>query len=492
MPFVLAGVFGFGVSLLGAYIPARRASRLSPHEGMGVVVPGDVEGVSYKFLIVGTLLSLGSGSVLALSIAGRLAVDTAVVASVFLLLGVVLLLPAILSPLSSVVVLLLGIFSRVEARLAQRQILRHRARSTLTIGVLFVASSTGLGMASSILDNVRDVKNWYRQAIVGDFFVRAMMPDMATGLSADLPEGLGEEIRAIPGIRDIDTVRFVVARAEGQGVIVIIREFTAEDSIYFDVESGNPDTMRGQLFDGEVVVGSVLAQRAELKAGDRIELETREGTQQLRIAGVVNDYLVGGLTIHMERETAKRLLNVEGVDAYIIRADRQHLPAIGEQLQILCDEYGLLLHSFADISSMIDAMIRGIDACLWGLVMLGFVVAAFGVVNTLTMNVLEQTRELGLLRIVAMTRRQIRKTIMIQAAIICIIGVVPGVLAGVGVAYLINLATMPVTGHAIDFVFRPWLLVATFLAALIIVVAAAYFPAERAARLELGKALQYE
>ena len=52
-----------------------------------------------------------------------------------------------------------------------------------------------------------------------------------------------------------------------------------------------------------------------------------------------------------------------------------------------------------------------INACLWGILILGFVVAGFGVFNTLTMNVLEQTRELGLLRVVAMTRRQIRKTI---------------------------------------------------------------------------------
>ena len=66
--------------------------------------------------------------------------------------------------------------------------------------------------------------------------------------------------------------------------------------------------------------------------------------------------------------------------------------------------------------------------------MLGFVVAAFGIANTLTMNVLEQTRELALLRVVAMTRRQVRKMVLSQAGIIGLIGLVLGTLAGIGTA----------------------------------------------------------
>lgn len=68
----------------------------------------------------------------------------------------------------------------------------------------------------------------------------------------------------------------------------------------------------------------------------------------------------------------------------------------------------------------------------------------------------------------------------------------PGVPAGVGIAYLINLATMPAIGHPVEFVLRPLLLAVSFVAGLAIVVAAAWFPAERAARLKIGEALQYE
>jgi putative ABC transport system permease protein len=194
----------------------------------------------------------------------------------------------------------------------------------------------------------------------------------------------------------------------------------------------------------------------------------------------------------MQRDVAQRLLGIGGTDAYLIQAEQGRREEVGQRLEALAEKYGVLLHSRTDVTRIIDRMVDGIEGSLWGLLVLGFVVAAFGVVNTLTMNVLEQTRELGLLRIVAMTRRQVRRTILVQAVIIGLIGLVPGTLAGLGVAYLMYLATLTTTGHAVQFVFRPELLLGSLLAALVIVIISAWGPAERAARLELGQALHYE
>jgi putative ABC transport system permease protein len=184
--------------------------------------------------------------------------------------------------------------------------------------------------------------------------------------------------------------------------------------------------------------------------GDELPIETREGVKRLKIAGLFNEYMVGGLSVYMARPLAKELFQVEGVDAYVIRAVPERLNDVKAQLQAICEKHGVLLHSFAEISKIIDGMIRGIQGSLWAVLILGFVVAAFGVVNTLTMNVLEQTRELGLLRIVAMTRWQVRKTIFTQAAMIGGLGLVPGTASGLAVGYLIHLATMPATGHPVE------------------------------------------
>jgi len=152
----------------------------------------------------------------------------------------------------------------------------------------------------------------------------------------------------------------------------------------------------------------------------------------------------------------------------------------------------VLLMSQADIKQNVDQFEKGTVWSLWALVCMGFVVAAFGVVNTLTMNVLEQTRELGLLRIVAMTRKQVRRTIVMQALIIGLVGLPPGIFLGVGVAYVINLAMMPSFGHSVEFKLHPWMLLSTLAAAITIVLVAAIIPARRATRINVVEALHYE
>lgn len=492
-PFVWGAICGLGVSLVGVAVPAYRASRLTPLEGMTHVTRHDIESTSHFWPIAGALTCLVSGSLLTASILGWVTIDIAVFTAAVFLVGMILLLTAVLGPLSQAVVWLISPLLRVESRLAHRQVLRHRGRTSLTAGVLFLAAATGIGLASAVVDNVNDVKQWYRLTIVGDFFIRAMTPDMGTGLAPDLPDELGKEIRKIPDITGIDTASFVKVRAAGESPIAMVREFTSEEPEYFDLEGDvDPATVRQKLFQGEVVIGTVLAQRTGLKQGDLINMETRQGPTKLRIAALANEYYVGGLAIYMERKVAERLLGVEGVDVYLLRVAPGTQADAQAKLQQLCNEYGVLLFTLAKVRGIVDSMILGIEGCLWGILVLGFLAAAFGVVNTLTMNVLEQTRELGLLRIVAMTRGQVRKTIFTQAVIMALIGVAPGVAAGVGIAYLINLATMQAIGHPIPFGWHPYLLAGSFAGAVTLVLAAALIPAERAARLALAEALQYE
>jgi putative ABC transport system permease protein len=359
------------------------------------------------------------------------------------------------------------------------------------VGVLFVAASTGIGLSSAILDNIQDVRQWYTRALVGDFYVRAAMPNMGDGRAPVIPEGAGAEIHKVPGIINVDSARMCTVRVGDQKAVAVARDFTTDD-LHFDLKEGQTSGLRDKLFQGQAVVSTVLAQKLGVHVGDTIPLETLQGTRNLKVAGLINDYMIGGLTLTLERSHAEKLLGVRSRDAYVIYAEHRTLAQTQERLQTICEKYGVLLHSNADITTMIDGMIAGIDGCLWGILVLGFVVAAFGVVNTLTMNVLEQTRELALLRIVATTRWQVRKTILTQAAIIGGLGLVPGILAGLGVSFLINRAMVSAFGHTIEFAPHPMLLVSGFLVGFAIVVLSASFPAERAARLELVQALQYE
>ncbi|MCY2991092.1 MAG: ABC transporter permease [Planctomycetota bacterium] len=490
LPFVLAAAFGLGMSLLGSFFPARSAGQVSPLEGMDRVSKTDLTGVPKIYIEIGAILALGAATMIVLSIRGFLPMDVAIGAGAVLLIGIVLLLPLILDPLCRFFAFCVSPLSRVESGLALRQVLRHHARSTLTVGVLFVAGAGGVGMSYSILDNVRDVQLWYRRAVVGDFFVRAMLPDNGTGKAAPLPDELCEALRKVPRLTALEGNSWVQASVGEITPLVVAKEVPEEP--LFDLVQGDARLVRRQMLDGEVVIGSVLAQRLSLGAGDNLELDTQQGKRKFPICAVTNDYLFGGLTVYMSRDVAVRTLGVEGFAVFVIRAKPEDLATVRDELQSLCDQYGVLLHSNADITGVIDRMVTGIEGSLWGLVVLVFVVASFGVVNTLTMNVLEQTRELGVLRIVAMTRGQVRRTILTQALIMGAVGFTPSVLGGVAYAYVINLAIPAALGHPVEFGFHPWLVLGTLVSALTVTGMAAWFPAQRAANLDVCSALHYE
>jgi putative ABC transport system permease protein len=489
-PFLVGAVCGLGVSVLAAALPAHKASHLSPLEAMRDVLSGELEGSSKWLIRIGAILVVIGLCVMVASIRGLLPTMHAVWAAILLLIGLVLMLPLALGSLSYLAVAITRRIAPVEGKLARLQLLRHHSRTTLTIGVVFIAIATGIGLANSIMDTVQDVRNWYTKAIVADFTVRAESPSMATGQAADLPDNVGSDIRKLAGIKSVDAIRFRPVTASGERANLIARDHSSPEAPDLDIKSGDLDTLRDRLREGAVAIGSVLAERTKLKVGEELELESVKGPQKFPVAAIVNDYQNGGLTIHMEREIARKKLGLEGIDAYVIKADPAQLDQVRRELTEIKDTYGLILQSFNDIRRTVDVMMSGVVASLWLMVVLLLLVSAVGVTNTLTINVLEQTREIGLLRIVAMTTNQVRKTIFTQAMIMAVLALLPGIVAGVAIAYLINLAMLPVTGHAVEFTFHPWLLFGGFFVGLLVVTLASWFPANRASRLDLPTALR--
>lgn len=491
-PYLMAITCGLLVAFFGALFPAMRASRMSPAEAMRVVSKGEFASSWIFWLIIGgTIVSIGVTMQL-LAILGQVDVGNAVTGSVVIVVGIVFLLPACIDRLTKWVLFLLGFFLRTEGKLARRQILRHRGRSALTIGIVFMAMGLGLSMASTILDHIQDVEDWNRQAVVGDFFIRAAMPDMNSGQSADMPDGLMEKVNDMPGVELVDSLRFVMARSNETSVIVVVRKFNSNSQDYFALTEGEGIEVVKRVRQGQVVLGSVLSQRLNLHIGDQIQLETKEGASSLQIAGVTNEYIAGGLTLYMESENAKRLLNVDGTDVIVVKAQPGRIGDVDTSLRAMCDEYGLMFQSSADLTTVIRKILNNVVGGLWVVLLIGAVIAAFGLINTLAMNILEQTREIGMLRVVAMTRWQIRKMILAQALIMGLIGIVPGVLISMWISYTINLATMPTTGHNVAFQIHPQLMLIATLIELVIIVFASLLAAERAARINVSSALQYE
>jgi putative ABC transport system permease protein len=198
------------------------------------------------------------------------------------------------------------------------------------------------------------------------------------------------------------------------------------------------------------------------------------------------------MTVYLHCATAKRLLDLEGVDVFIIDSQPSMHRQVEAALRALCEDHGLLFQSAADLHVLLDRMMAGFLVGLWVLIVLGFLVASCAVYNTLSMNVLEQTRDLGLLRIVGMTRRQVRKMVLIEALILGAVGLIPGLIIGVVLAILNHASAARLLGHDLEIEVSPFWLTGCLALAVMIVMAAAWPPAQRAARMKLISALQSE
>jgi putative ABC transport system permease protein len=488
----LALVLGLGVSLLAAYWPARLAARVSPLEGLTGDGRTGPQGPRRGPALVGVGLTLATLGLALGMIFGRLPTSVSAPAMAFMLVGLVLIIPLALRPLLRGASALLRPLLGTEGSLASRQLLRHPTRTSLTVGVLFVAVTLSISMGTAMLNNVRDTGEWYERTVVGDFFIRGAMPDLGTSTTAALPEALAEEISALPAAERVDMMRFVPGTAGGEQVIVLARTFAPDRPLPLDLVEGEPQAVLAGLQRGELAIGTMLAQRLGVGIGDEVVVETRKGPRSLTVAGTATEYTGGGSALYMEWGLARELLAVRGADVFLVAARPGMAPELGTQLAALAQRDGLMLQSLEELRAFIDEMIGGVLGFLWLLMGMVFVVASLGIVNTLTMNVLEQTRELGLLRAVAMTRGQIRKMILSQALTVGIISLVPGALAGIALAFLLNRVTHTTLGHHVEFRLDPALVIGSFVVALLIAVAAAYFPARRAARLQVVEALQYE
>jgi putative ABC transport system permease protein len=371
-----------------------------------------------------------------------------------------------------------------------QQLARHRTRTGLTAGVLFLALVVALSFGHVLLNTLADLRSWYGQTIRADFLVRGSMPDSSFLLATALPETLGPKIAACAGGAVVESLTFLPGRVEDRPALVLARTFAPDRPLPLDLREGEPGLVLRGLLRGEVVLGTALAHQLGLHRGDRVTLATPRGPRRLRVAGTVNEYSLGGQALYLEWKNARRLLDVPGVHAFLVTAGSGTAGAVAPRLRRFCGARALVLQSNGELRQLIDHWFHRVVSLLWGLMALAFVVAALGVVNTLTMNVLEQTRELGILRALGMKRRQVCKVILAQAGGIAALSLIPGAVGGLGLAYLVNRFCAASLGREMVFHIDGLLVAGCCTLAVVVALAAALLPAWRAARLEPIKALR--
>jgi putative ABC transport system permease protein len=497
-PFVLALIFGPGMAVAATTVPAHMAGRRSPLEAMRPkrTAPEPSESRPRWPAYLGLCSILLCAVFLFGTFGGLWGQEFSTIllapAMMLFLIGCVLVLPAVLTPLLHVTRIVLRPIFGAEGSLAFRQLERQHTRTSLTAGVLFIGVMVTASFGNALLNNIDDIDRWYRPTIPADFYIRGTVAETGTLWASFLKREIGDELAQLDGVEQVGRVNFSLVWAQGSISLALSRDFPADRNLPLALTEGTEEEVRAGLANGETVIGSPLAHRTGLGRGDNLIVATRQGNQPLRIAGVVKEYTVGGQAFYVTWETGQKLFGLKEVNTFEVFAKEGQVERVDHSVRAYCERKGLLALSNEQVRGGVDKAVKSVEGFLWVLIVLVFVVAALGIVNTLTMNVHEQTRELGVLRAIGLKRSQLRKLVLAQAAGLGLLSVLPGIAGGVVLAWLMNAATYSFSGHRIEFTLRVGFMVYCAAVALTVALLAALLPARRAAGLRIIEALHYE
>jgi putative ABC transport system permease protein len=296
-------------------------------------------------------------------------------------------------------------------------------------------------------------------------------------------------IRKVPGVASVATVRSANATVSGRRAFV-----GAVDPHDLGLALAVP-TSQGSLLalrPGRVAVSADVAKRGAYRVGSRLAMVFQGGTVRLRVAAVFGptgllgaNYLVtpdalvrGGLR---PLDTIVFVTKTPTADSAAVRRDVSRI--IADLPTVTVQDPGQVAQQQR---SQINTFLYFIDALLG----LALVVAVLGIVNTLALSVIERTREVGLLRAVGLSRRQLRRMVRLEAVIIAVLGAALGVAMGLVFGVALQHA---IADQGIEVLAVPWLQLGLYVVvAALAGVLAAVLPARRAARLDVLAAISTE
>jgi len=262
-----------------------------------------------------------------------------------------------------------------------------------------------------------------------------------------------------------------------------------------DLTQGNPATVYKELAAGRsVIVNWIAASQAKLKVGDMVQLATPAGEKTYRVVGIAGDYYNAKIaTVYISQANLRADFDkTEDVFIQIKRAPGADPQVLGPRLQAIAAQYPQFrLVSGQEMRDEIQPMLQAMTSILNVVLAVLAVPSLIALLNTLAIGVIERMREIGMLRAIGATRRQVRRIVISEAVLLAALGTVFGVVSGLYLAYVIVRGTA-VMGFPVAFSFPLAGIISAVIVGLTFGVLAALVPARQAARLQIVQALRYE
>ena len=485
---LIALAIGLVVTFAASVEPARRAGSIPPVEALKARLdPASARRARLRWL-VGVFIVVGFAGLFAWpqgTVGSGYLRSVAVYA---LLLGVVLVSPFLLGGIARVAGWPFRWLFRLEERLARAALARDRSRTALTVGAMTAGLAMLVAIGGVAGHSRAAASAWLQEVIPGDELLTSIRP-VAT------EEDVLADLAAVDGVARVSPIATfdVATRGVRTDASAVVGADLLADGRVRMVAGDRAEALTSLDAGGFVVVPLSLAARDQLNVGSELDLAIGDGRMlPLQVAGIAERTLpgTGGETILVGWKDATESLGVQGADAIAVRyapgrqADAQ--PAVDQ----LATESALEPTPLSRVASAVDVALARVFGLFDALALVAVIVAALGIVNTLSMNVLERVRELGVLRAAGMTRTQVRRTVVVEAGILGLSGSFLGIVTGLVAGGLMVVLAGGSLGLGLEL---PWGSIG--LAALLglgLSMLAAWYPARLASRLAIVRAVQHE
>jgi putative ABC transport system permease protein len=380
-------------------------------------------------------------------------------------------------------------------RIALAGLIRARRRSGVAAGAVLIGLALVLCLATFVGSFRGALSTWIDRSIPADLFVA--QGSTTIGLAnTPMEASVGDELLQVPGVADMRRVRLVWTAALGQqlGLYAIDWDNYVRHA-HPDITMGDLASIGPKLKRDGMVISDNLRRKTGLRLGDHITLNTIRGPHVFEVAGAIVDYSSDRGIMMLDRPAymeAFQDTKVDSFDLFLLPgADLTKVRAEIEKR--LGGRLELRLSSNAELRRAVFDIIENLFSLVYVLLFIAVVVGVFGVVGTLLAQVLERTRELGILRAMGASRRQVLAAVSIEAGLLGLVGALLGVPAGMVMGTVfVEVVGVQATGWVFPAVY-PWA-VAGVGALLSIAFAGlgGLLPARRAASLDVVEAIGYE
>jgi putative ABC transport system permease protein len=488
---VVALVVGMVVTLAAALSPALRATRVSPMAALLEAELPESRRRGRIFTAVAVLLMLGGIGLTCLGLFGGLDSNAAAGAvgggAVALLFGVSMFSPRLVRPLASVAGWPLERLRGITGRLARENAVRKPGRTAVTAAALMI----GLAVVVFVTVFAAGISASIGNAIDRNFQGDVVLQNV-DGFSPISPQA-GREAAQVEGVRTASSLSFAGAEYEGGDIRVsAVDPETVSDVLTLEWEEGSPDTLSGLAGDA-AVVDHAWAQTNDIEPGDQVAVRTPlERELTLTVAGTIKDNadLLGNVVV--SEDTLRRDFGARQPSMTLVALEEgANAEAVQEGITERVDRRFPTVETLnqQELKDTQEEQINQLVGFFYVLLALAIVISLLGIVTTLALSIHERTRELGMLRAVGMSRRQVRTMVRYESVITALIGAILGTVLGVIFA---SLLAVPLSDEGFELAYPIGTLVTLLVLAALAGVLAAIFPARRAARLDVLRALAYE